>query len=193
MTSRTKTKAIGKVQTLLLLLALTGGIALAVVPPAAGEIATLTQTIRLTLSPATKVSAPSSLSLTAPGGAFSNYSGTLLMSYKSRTLPGGAGATITMKASSEFTPTGGPTVSSGALTYTCSGTTLGSGCSGSQTVSTTAQTPVVIVPAASCTGGGTPCSAVNPNGVSMNMRLTNSPAYRTGSFSTVLTFTVSSI
>jgi hypothetical protein len=168
-------------------------VVLTVVSPAAGEMATLTQTIQLTLSPATKVSAPSSLTLTAPGGAFSNYSGTLTLRYKSRTLPGGAGATITLKANGEFAPVGGPTVAGGALTYACSGATLGSGCSGSQTVSSTAQTPVIFVPPASCTGGGGLCSPGNPNNLNMNMQLSNSPAYRTGSYSTVLTFTVSSI
>jgi len=175
------------------LLAFVCGIALCVVPPAAGDILTVTQTIQLTLAPATKVSTPSSLTLTNPGGAFSNYNGTMVVRYKSRTLPGGAGATITLKANSEFAPANGPTIASGALTYTCSGASLGTGCSGTQTVSTSAQTPVIFVPPSSCTGGGGLCSPSNPNILNMNIQLANSPVYRTGNYSTVLTFTVSSI
>lgn len=172
---------------------LAGLIQMLVVSPAIGDVVTLSQSIQLTLAPATKLSSPSSLTLSAPGGPFNNYSGNLVLSYKSRTLPGSSGATITVKANSEFTPTGGPTLASGALTYTCASATLGSGCSGAQTVSSTAQTAVVSVPAGSCTGGGGQCSAGNPNTVNLNFQLTNNSAYQAGTYSTTLMFSVSSL
>ena len=175
------------------LLAIVGVFEMLVVPPAAGDIATVTQTIQLSLAPATKLSVPSSLALTSIGGAFNAYTGTLILSYKSRTTPGGSGATITMKANSEFTPAGGPTLASSALTYICSAASLGTGCSGTQTVSATAQTAVVSIPAGKCTGGGGLCSPSNPNTVSLNMQLANTPVYQTGNYSTVVVFTVSSI
>ena len=174
-------------------LAIAGAFQMLIVAPAIGDVVTLTQSIQLTLAPATKLSAPSSLTLTAPGGPFNNFSGNLVLSYKSRTLPGSAGATITVKANSEFTPTGGPKLSTGDLTYTCSGASLGTGCSGSQTVSSTAQTAVVTVPAGSCTGGGGLCSPSNPNTVTLNFQLANSPNHQAGSYSTTLMFSVSSL
>ena len=164
-----------------------------IVAPAIGDVVTLSQSIQLTLAPATKLSVPSSLTLTAPGGPFNNFSGNLTLSYKSRTLPGSAGATITVKANTEFTPAGGPTLAAGDLTYICSGASLGTGCPGSQTVSSTAQTSVVNVPAGSCTGGGGLCSPSNPNTVNLNFQLANSPNYQAGTYSTTLLFSVSSL
>jgi hypothetical protein len=81
-----------------------------------------------------------------------------------------------------------------ALTYTCTGATLGSNCSGMQTVSTVLATNVVTaIPAGSCTGGGSPCTTANPNTVNLNFSLTDDPKYKTGSYSATLTFTISAI
>jgi hypothetical protein len=60
-----------------------------------------------------------------------------------------------------------------------------------QTVSTANQTPVVMVGAGVCTGSG--CGGAEPNSVSLNLVLTNSPVYETGHYASTLTFTFSSL
>jgi hypothetical protein len=152
--------------------------------------ATATQSLSASLSPIGKVSVPSSVSLTHAGTTFAAYTAVLSVSYRVRTSPSGGG-TITVKAGSDFTPTGGPLLSSGNLTYTCSGSTLGTGCSGTQTVSTTTATPVLTIPASACTGGGGSCSGSNPNSVSVNLSLPDNVSYATGVYSTQVTFTIS--
>ncbi len=154
------------------------------------DVRSTTQTLSAQINPIGKLAVGASTSLAASGTTFVTYSGTLPVSYRIRTTPTGGG-TITVQATSEFSPAGGPSVSSGALTYTCTGASLGTGCSGTQIVSRTAQTPVLNVPASACTGGGGACSAVDPNSVSVNFFLTNDPQFQTGSFSAALTFTIS--
>jgi len=153
--------------------------------------ATATQSLSASISPIGKVSVPSSISLTDVGSTFASYAATLSVSYKVRTTPQGTGGSITMEAGSDFTPTGGPLLSSGNLTYTCSGPTLGTGCSGTQTVSTTTATPVLTIPASACTGGGGSCSSSNPNTVSINLSLVNQPSFATGTYTTSVTLTIS--
>jgi hypothetical protein len=128
------------------------------------------------------------------GSVFSTFSGTVPVQFMIRTSPGAAG-TITVQATSDFSPAGGPLVTSGNLTYTCSGATLGTACSGTQTVSRTLQTPVLNVSSAggTCTGGGGACSAASPNSVSINLSLPNDPTLSTGTYSAQVTFTISAM
>src|SRR5947209_461215 len=84
-------------------------------------------------------------------------------------------ASRSVKATADFTPTGGPSVASGQLTYTCTSATLGSACSGTQTASTASQTNVVTLGAGACTGGGGSCSSVDPNTVQTSFALVNNP------------------
>jgi hypothetical protein len=156
-----------------------------------------TQTLNLTLGAAGSLYGfPNSVTLTKTGTVFNSYIGTLQIQYKARTSSGGSG-TITVKATADFPcASQGPCIATpptagDALTYTCTGATLGTNCSGTQTVSTSASTNVVTIPASACTGGGSPCSTANPNTVTLNFALTNDPKYRTGSYSATLTFTIS--
>jgi hypothetical protein len=162
------------------------------VPPAQSDVATLTQTLNAQLNAVGKVSAPSSLNLTSTGTVFSPYAGSLTLLYRVRSTPLGSGGNITVQATGDFSPSGGPTIPSGGLTYTCSAATLGTPCAGSQTVSMATQTNVATIPTSACTGGGGACSAADPNSVKMNFSLSNSPAYSTGSYSATVTFTISS-
>jgi hypothetical protein len=152
---------------------------------------TATQSLSASLSPIGEVSVPSSVSLTHAGSTFATYAAVLAVSYRARTTPSGSGGSITMEATSDFSPSGGPLLSAGNLTYTCSGPTLGTGCSGTQTVSSTAATSVLTIPASACTGGGGSCSSSNPNSVSINLNLVNDPSFTTGVYSTQVTFTIS--
>lgn len=148
------------------------------------------QTLSAQFFPIGKLQVNASLPLIGSGTLFSAFSGGTSVNYRIRTSASGGG-TITVKASSDFSPAGGPTITANVLAYACSGATLGTACSAQQTVSTAAQTPVVTVPSATCTGGGGVCSASDPNSVSLSFVLVNDPQYQTGPYSAVLTFTIS--
>ena len=130
------------------------------------------------------------VTLVHSGGTFANFTGNVTVRYKVRTTPTGA-STLTVAAASEFTPANGPSIAASDLTYTCSAATLGTPCTGSQTVRTSTQGTVVTVGGGACTGSG--CTGSDPNSVSISLTLVNSPAFRTGSYSTSLTFSISAL
>jgi hypothetical protein len=161
------------------------------VGPARAATGTATQNVSVVLSPAGKVSVAAGFTLTTSGGTFNAFQGALAVSYRFRTTPGGG--SITLRANSDFSPSGGPAISSGALRYSCGAADLGSACFGPQTVSTGSATPVVQIPGSACTGGGGSCSASDPAGMQLQFTLDNSPEYKTGSYTSTLTLTVSTL
>jgi hypothetical protein len=151
---------------------------------------TATQSVSITLSSAAKVSVPASVTLTTVGATFQSYTGTEVASYKVRTTQSGS-ATLTVRGTSEFSPASGPSIASSDLTYTCASAGIGTACSGTQTVSTSAQTPVVSVGASACVGTG--CVCASPATISLGFGLANKPQFHTGSYSAQLTFTISAL
>lgn len=157
---------------------------------------TVTQTLDVTVVPLGGLFMQSSPLALTRASSFSGYGGTITLSYRARTRQGSGQGTITVKATSDFTPTGGPSIASppsaaDKFTYTCSGATLGVACSGIQTVSTTTSTTVVSLGASACTGGGAPCSTANPNSANVTFILPDDSKYKTGSYSATLTWTIS--
>jgi hypothetical protein len=141
---------------------------------------------------------PGSLTLSKSGSLFNSYTGSLTIQYRVRTTASVGTGSITAKASTDFTcASKGPCIATppstgDALSYTCTGATIGSNCSGTLDISTTAATNIVTaIPAASCTGGGSPCSTANPNTVVVNFSLTDDAKYQTGSYSATLILTIS--
>lgn len=155
-----------------------------------GDIAATTQSLAVSISPAGKISVPASATLTASSTQFATFTGSILVSYWARTSDGGSGS-VAVNATSEFSPSGGPAAS--AVLYTCNGASLGTGCSGIQTIQIGSQTPVVALPGGICTGGGGACSSQDPNTVELQFALPNTPRYQTGSYYLQLTFTISSL
>jgi hypothetical protein len=151
----------------------------------AGGTGSAVQSLSATLQPKGELSVPASLTLTAGASPFTPFTGNLAVSYRVRTTASGTGSTgtITAQVSSDFSPAGGPSAAASALTYTCGSASIGTACSGTQTASTTTQTPVVTLPSSACTGGGGSCSGTNPASVDISFGLTDSPAYPTGSYS----------
>ncbi len=158
---------------------------------------TTTQTLRATIVPLGGLfTLTSPLALTRTGTTLNGFTGTITLSYRARTSQGTGQGTITVKATADFTPAGGPSIANppsvgDKFTYSCSGATLGTSCSGTQTVSTTSATNVVSIGASACTGGGAPCSTANPNSANVTFTLTDDPKYKTGSYSATLTWTIS--
>ena len=159
--------------------------------PLGANTLTTTQSVSVTVQAAGKLSVSSSASLVRGTAPFSDFTVTLPISYKARTTSSGSAAS-TVQASSNFSPSGGPSVSSGDLTYSCTSANLGTACSGTQTISTSSQTSVVSIPANTCMGG-TGCSSANPASMNLNFTVANSPTHQTGAFTVSLTFTISAI
>ncbi len=158
-----------------------------------------TQTLSLTLQAAGLLySVPASVTLTNTGTTFAAYTGAVTLDYRARTTASTGSGTITVQATTDFAcASGGPCIATppsagDALTYTCTGATLGTNCSGPLTVSTTAARNVVTIGAGVCTGAGSPCGNAATNTVSVNFKLTDDPKYKTGGpYSATLTWTIS--
>jgi len=167
--------------------------AAAFVPLAAfGATATGTQTLNVSIGALAKVAVvQSSVNLAHTGSIFASFTASVTVQYEVRTAISTGSSSITVKAASEFSPSNGPKIANADLTYTCSGATVGAGCSGTQTVSITSQTNVVSVGSGICTGAG--CAGSSPNSVTVNLDLVDSPTFKTGAYSTTLTFTSSAI
>jgi len=158
--------------------------------PAGGGTGTATQTLSATINPAWTLTSPATASLTHTQNTFQPFQSAVAVNFEVRTSPVGGGK-ITLQVSSDFSPAGGPSAAGGALTYVCGSANLGTPCSGTQTASTTAQTPVLTLPASACTGGGGTCSSQDPNSVNLTFTLTDDPGYSTGTYSATVTFTIS--
>ena len=158
----------------------------------AQSVATQTQTMNAGFNAmGSIVSVPGTVTLTTGGPDFQSYNGSLSVTYRARTTSAGGG-NLTVQGTSDFSLTTGPRISAGALTYTCSGATLGSGCSGQQTMSMSSATNIVALPSSACTGGSPcPMNTPDPNQVTLGLSLTNDPAYPTGTYSAAILFTIS--
>lgn len=161
-------------------------------PAGRAATATTTQTLTASLGALAKLSVPGSLLLSPTGTSFSPFAATMTLNYRARTTPTGGG-TITVQATGDFSPIGGPSVASGDLTYVCSGASLGIECAGTQTVRGGSATPVVALPISGCSGGGGACSSADPNTVLLQFNLNNNPAASTGTYQVTLQFTASAI
>ena len=154
--------------------------------------ATATQTLNVRIGANAKLRAvQSTVNLVSSGSVFSKFTGSVTLQYKVRTTAGTGNSSISASASSDFTPSQGPRVSAGDLTYSCGGATLGNACSGASTVVVGSQSAVLTVGAGACTGQG--CTGADPNTVTITYDLANSPTYKTGNYATGLTYTISSL
>jgi len=173
------------------------GVALLLVPTCCRAQNTTTQSLQADIVPLGALFTQSTpVTLTKSNTNFNSFVGTLTLSYRARTSQWWGQGAITLKATTDFAPAGGPSIANppsqgDTFTYTCGGATLGASCSGTQTVSTTAATNVVTIGASACTGGGAPCSSANPNTANVSFTLTDDPNYKTGSYSATLTWTIS--
>jgi hypothetical protein len=128
--------------------------------------------------------------LTSTSTSFGNpFTGTTSLTYFIRTTKSTGTGALTTKVTTDFGPAGGPSVATpptagDALQYTCTVSSPGTACTGSQTASTTAQV------AFGSWGTGTN-SAKAGNSASAAWSLTDDPAYTTGTYTATVTFTIS--
>ena len=166
-------------------------LALLPLPVRCQHTGTQTQTLTINFGPAAVLSVPGTATLTS-SGPFQPFNGSITVNYRARTSSAGS-ASLTLSATSDFSPAGGPSVSSNQLTYTCGSASLGSSCTGAQTISTSSQPPVVTMGGLACTGGGGSCSASDPNTVNLNLTVPDLMTYKAGAYTAALTFTISAL
>ena len=158
---------------------------------ATSDIQTTTQTLSANVAPYGKLSVPATVTLRAADTRFGGQlSGSITLGYWARTSTA-TGSSLTVQASSEFSPSGGPSISD--VTYLCSGATLGTSCSGTQTLAIPTQTAVVALPGSACTGGGYACSTAEPNTVQLTLTAPDKPHFKTGTYSAPILFTISAL
>lgn len=128
--------------------------------------------------------------LTTSSTTFGNpFTGTTSLNYQIRTTKVGGTGALTLKVTADFAGTGGPSVTTppstgDALTYTCTVSSPGVACTGSQTASTAAATGFG-------TWGANANSTKAGNTASVAWSLTDDPVYTTGTYTATATFTIS--
>jgi hypothetical protein len=147
-----------------------------------------TTTVSVTVGPMAGLNVTNASSPLSLGGS-NLFTGTTGLSYFVRTSATGGGGSITLKVTSDFSPSGGPSVASplsagDGLTYTCTVASPGTACTGTQTSSTTSQTNVASF-AANVHSASTGSTAT------VNWSLNNDPGYKTGTYNATITFTIS--
>ena len=111
------------------------------------------------------------------------FTGTTNLTYFIRTTKSGGSGTLTLKVTSDFAGTGGPSVltppSTGdALTYTCTVSAPGTACTGSQTASLASSTPFGA-------WGAAASSVKAGNAASVAWSLSDDPVYATGTYTEI--------
>lgn len=156
-------------------------------PAAFGQFAaTGTTTLSLTVGPeaALSVTDVTTPLTTAAGGLFADYVGTTNFTYKIRTTRVDGTGSITAQVTTPF-GAGGPSVAAGDLTYNCTVAAPGTGCASTVTAATS-ETNVAGF-------GANARSARAGNSGSVAWSLVNDPQYETGSYTAVVTFSISAI
>jgi hypothetical protein len=160
------------------------------VPPTGTGTGTGTTNVSVTIGPLAGLTiANRSTPLTTSGSNFDLFEGNTSLTYYVRTTATGGGGSITLKVTSDFSPAGGPSVTSpltptDALTYTCAVASPGTACTGTQTVSTNSQTNLATFGTDVHTGTGGSTASVQ-------WSLANDPSYKTGKYNATVTFTIS--
>lgn len=131
--------------------------------------------------------------LATTGTNFNNpYTGTTNLTYKIRTKQTGGSGSITLQVTTDF-GAGGPSVASpltgDTITYTCTVSAPGTGCTGSLTPTTTGTTSVATfgTDAHSAQGNG------SSNSASVTWSIPNDPAYKTGTYTATVQFTIAAL
>lgn len=118
----------------------------------------------------------------------SSFVGTTNFSYKVRTSQAGAGGTITVKAGGPLTDATADTIAANLVTFASTATiAVGTANAQSGTLSDTAQQSLTTFGADSHSTAG----AANSSTGTVTWTLPDDPAYKTGAYTSVVTFTIS--
>jgi hypothetical protein len=111
------------------------------------------------------------------------------LTYFIRTSPTSGSGSIVLQVTTDFSPSGGPSVGTppttgDALTYNCTVSSPGTACTGPLTAKTSGTTSVASF-------GADAHSALAGNTASVSWSLTNDPLYKVGTYNATVTFTIS--
>jgi hypothetical protein len=147
-----------------------------------------TNNVNVTVAAEAALTIAGDANLTSAGTNFADYTGTTNFTYFVRTSAGAGSGTISLKVTTDFGPTGGPSVASpltasDKLHYANTVSSPGSAAADVD-ASTAASTGVA-------TFGADAHSAKAGNSGSTAWTLSNDPLYKTGSYQAVVTYTIS--
>jgi hypothetical protein len=152
-----------------------------------------TTTLSLTVGPEASLTVTTgTTTLATTSTTFGNpFSGSTNLTYQIRTSKTSGSGTLTLKITSDFAGTGGPSVavppSTGdALTYNCTVSSPGTACASGQTASTSTSTSVA-------TFGAGANSTKAGNSASVAWSLTDDPVYAPGTYTATATFTIAAL
>jgi hypothetical protein len=148
-----------------------------------------TTNLSVTVSAEASITINTATTTLTSASAFAPFTGTTSYTYIIRTSDSTGTGSIQLQITTDFSPSGGPSVATpptagDRLAYTCSVASPGTACSGTINSSTSAQTSVA-------TFGADAHSAVAGNSGSVSWSLTDDPKYKNGSYTAVATFTIS--
>lgn len=147
-----------------------------------------TTTINVTIGTMAGLTVSNSSTNLALNGS-NQFAGTTNLTYYVRTSTTGGHGTINLKVTSDFSPSGGPSVASplssgDALTFTCTVASPGTANTGTHNASTTTGMNVA-------TFGANAHTTSSGSTASVNWSLANDPEYQTGTYVATITFTIS--
>ena len=156
---------------------------------AAGAQTTGTTNITVTVAAEAAITINTANTALTSSSAFGSYTGNTSYTYFIRTTPTTGTGTVQLQITSDFSPSGGPSVATpptagDALTYSCTAAAPATACTGPVTSKTTAQTSVA-------TFGADAHSAAAGSAGSVAWSLTNDPVYKAAAYTAVATFTIS--
>jgi hypothetical protein len=150
--------------------------------------ATGTTTLSVTVGAEAAISVTTATTtLTAGAGAFADFTGSTTFTYKIRTTKVGGTGSITAQVTSDFAA-GGPSVGSplpgDTMTFACTVVAPGTSCAGTPAASTSAVSVATF-------GANAKSAKAGNAGNSLAWTLPNDPAYETGTYTAVVTFSIS--
>jgi len=143
-----------------------------------------TTTLSVTVAPEATIAVTSSPTLAKGGTEFESYTGNTTFTYRVRTTESGGAGSITALVTTEFAAGSGITTAD--LSHVASTSGVGTANGSSTTASASSATSLV-------TFGADAHSSDSNDSATINWTLVDRPAYKTGSFSTVVTLTISAL
>jgi hypothetical protein len=152
-----------------------------------GPTAPTTLSVQVSNEAAVQVDTTTTTLSNVTGNAFGNYTGTTSFDYKIRTTKSGGTGSITLLLNQVLTDAASDTIAMTNLGYTCTDVAPASGtsCASSVTPSTSTGTAVASF------GADAHSANAGTTGNSLSWTLANLPAYETGTYTAIATFTIS--
>ncbi|HUQ94018.1 MAG TPA: hypothetical protein VM120_20225 [Bryobacteraceae bacterium] len=155
---------------------------LAAAPAMFGATDTATTTLSVTVAAEASITVTASPTLSKGGTEFEAYTGNTTFTYKVRTSPTTGTGSVTAQVTTEFTGTGAPTTAD--VSYTAATTGVGTANGSSTTASASAGTNVLSF-------GADAHSNDAGDSATISWSLADRPTYKTGTYSTTVTLTMS--